>query len=210
MIAIPCCGGRENKREIRREAIISAAYDLFLEKGYEATTLGDVVSRSGGSLATLYAMFENKPGLLRAMVNHRCGSLSATLEAAMTGEEPVQDGLRQIGQHMYEELLNSRAVALKRVVIAQSLLQPELGRLLYESGPAAGQQRVAEYLERKMHAGELRLADSVAASQMFIQMIMGHFQQLLLMGQQDLPSEEDKANHLEFALSAFMQIYAPS
>ena len=33
------CGHHERKREIRREAILAAAYDLFLEKGYEATTL---------------------------------------------------------------------------------------------------------------------------------------------------------------------------
>jgi len=209
LVAFSRCSARETKREIRREAILTAAYDLFLEKGYDATTLGDVVSRSGGSLATLYEMFDNKPGLLRAMVSHRCESLGASLEAALGGAEPVQEGLRLIGQHMYRELLNPRAVGLKRVVIAQTLIQPDLGKLLYESGPAAGQHRVAQYLEQKMRAGELRTADPMAASQMFFQMIMGHFQQLLLMGQLDMPSEDEKAEHLDFALFAFLKIYSP-
>ena len=52
------------KREARRDAMLDAALELFLERGYGAISLTDVVKRSGGSLATLYELFGGKLGLL--------------------------------------------------------------------------------------------------------------------------------------------------
>ena len=46
----------------RKRAIIDAARALFVEQGYERTTLKDIVDRAGGSLATVYKVFGNKDG----------------------------------------------------------------------------------------------------------------------------------------------------
>src|SRR5687768_9552816 len=56
------------RRERRRGAMLDAARALFLEQGYDAVSLSDVVARSGGSLSTLYGLFGNKRGLLKAMM----------------------------------------------------------------------------------------------------------------------------------------------
>ena len=50
----------------RRRAILASARALFVEQGYEKTTLGEIVERAGGSLATVYKLFGNKDGLLEA------------------------------------------------------------------------------------------------------------------------------------------------
>ena len=59
------------RRERRRQAIIDAARDLFVERGYDAVSLSEIVKRSGGSLATLYALFDGKAGLLGAIVANK-------------------------------------------------------------------------------------------------------------------------------------------
>ena len=46
---------------------LQAAREVFLEQGYEAASVNDVVRRAGGSLATLYAQFGNKEGLFQAV-----------------------------------------------------------------------------------------------------------------------------------------------
>ena len=51
--------------------MIEAAESLFLEQGYDTTSLAAIVKRSGGSLATLYELFGNKQGLLRAIIELR-------------------------------------------------------------------------------------------------------------------------------------------
>src|SRR3546814_14641572 len=62
----------DTRRENRRRAILSAAESMFLEEGFERVSLGAIVRRSGGSLATVYDMFGNKQGLLRAVVDRGC------------------------------------------------------------------------------------------------------------------------------------------
>ena len=58
---------RPNARARRHVAILVAAEALFIEQGYERTSLAEIVRRSGGSLATLYDLFGNKQGLLHAI-----------------------------------------------------------------------------------------------------------------------------------------------
>jgi AcrR family transcriptional regulator len=61
----------DGRRGERRKAILDAAEEMFLEQGFARVSLGAIVRRSGGSLATVYEMFGNKQGLLRAVVHRR-------------------------------------------------------------------------------------------------------------------------------------------
>lgn len=208
MIAI--CESRGTRREARRQAILEAAYDLFLEKGYDSTTLGDIVRRSGGSLATVYELFESKPGLLRAMVQEQCGAVSSGMDRAFCSRQPVETTLREIAEHLFEQILRPRAVALFRVVVAQCAMQPELGKLLYDSGPALGKAKVAQYLQMQAEAGRIEVRDPQAAAQMFFQMVIGHHHHLLLMCAIDPPSRKAKAAHLDFAIESFLKVVSPA
>jgi AcrR family transcriptional regulator len=199
----PGTGQREKKRELRRQAILSAARELFLEKGYEATTLNDVVRRSGGSLATLYEMFENKPGLLRAMVNEHCTIISETIDRAISAHQPPREALWAISEHMFKKIMDPQATALFKAALAQ----PELGRQLYEAGPATGQAKVAEYLALQVEEGSMNIEDPVEAAQMFFQMMFGHFHQQILFGVPVELSEEERGRHFDRVLATFLRIY---
>lgn len=205
---ISICEQRETRREARRQAILDSAYDLFLEKGYEATTLSDVVGRSGGSLATLYELFESKPGLLRAMVQEQCGSVSDGMDRAFCSEQAIETTLREIAEHLFNQILRPRAVALFRVVVAQCVMQPDLGKLLYEAGPAVGKAKIAQYLQMQAEAGRIELGDPHATSQMFFQMVIGHYHHLLLMCSIDPPTGKARAAHLDFAIESFLKVVA--
>ena len=200
------CGHRETKREIRRDAILAAASELFLEKGYEATTLSDIVGRSGGSLATLYEMFENKPGLLRALVGDRCSQVSDTFDRVLSSEMPARDALRAIAEYKFEKVIDPNATALFKAALAQ----PDLARKLYEAGPANGEAMLAEYLASQSKAGNLSVDDPLFAAQMFFQMMFGHFHQQLLFGVPLTLSATEKARHFDKVLDAYFKIYGPA
>jgi TetR/AcrR family transcriptional repressor of mexJK operon len=199
------CGHHERKREIRREAILAAAHDLFLDKGYEATTLSDIVGRSGGSLATLYEMFEGKPGLLRALVSDRCSRVSDTIDRAASSHKPPREALREIAEYLFDKIIDASSIALFKAALAQ----PELGRKLYEAGPANGQAKVAKYLALESKNGNLSIDDPVFAAQLFFQMMFGHFHQQMLFGMPVTLTAADKARHFEKVMAAFFKIYGP-
>ena len=199
----PGSEGRESKREARREAILQAAHDLFLEKGYEATTLGDVVRRSGGSLATLYELFENKPGLLRALVTTKCGAMAQRIDDVVSAKRAPREALREIADFMFDKIVCPDSTALFKAALAQ----PDLGPQLYRAGPETGQAKVAEFLALKAQEGSLAIDDPHEAAGMFHQMMFGHFHQKLIFGLPVALTPEEKARHIDRVLTAFFKMY---
>lgn len=53
----------------RREQICDAALELFLEKGFAATTVRDICARSGVNQASIYDYIANKNDILRRLLN---------------------------------------------------------------------------------------------------------------------------------------------
>jgi AcrR family transcriptional regulator len=61
-------GKREVEIQATRDAILSAAKDLFQEFGYYRTSVEDVARRADVAPATIYYQFGTKPGLLDAVL----------------------------------------------------------------------------------------------------------------------------------------------
>src|SRR3546814_980697 len=124
-----CQMDRSSPRERRQSEILDAAESLFLEQGYERTSLAEIVKRSGGSLATLYELFVNKQGLLRAIATRWCDEvmLRSLADDATRGLSSVE--ILQRYAHRQKELMESaHALALLRMLISESLRDPELAR----------------------------------------------------------------------------------
>lgn len=77
--------------EESRQRILDAAEQLFLERGYEKTTLADVGRLAGISYGSIPWHFENKQGLLFAVVERAWNSISHTgpLPAGLPGLDIV-------------------------------------------------------------------------------------------------------------------------
>jgi AcrR family transcriptional regulator len=65
----------------RVAGLMAAAAALFVEKGYDATTMTEIASRAGASIGSLYLFFPTKPALAHAMLTELGDTLSARLDA---------------------------------------------------------------------------------------------------------------------------------
>ena len=75
-------GRNLRKGELRRAEILRVAEDLFYEKGYESTTLSDILHALGLSKGGFYHHFESKESLLQAICDKKAEeSYRAALEA---------------------------------------------------------------------------------------------------------------------------------
>lgn len=59
---------KDKKAADTRQRFITAARELFLEKGFGPTSMNQVAQRAGGSRANLYLHFRNKPDLMLALM----------------------------------------------------------------------------------------------------------------------------------------------
>lgn len=70
--------GRPSKADAAQidRRVIDAAWDVFLESGYELATMEQIAERAGITKTTLYLRHNDKAALLRATVNDRMSSWS--------------------------------------------------------------------------------------------------------------------------------------
>lgn len=57
----------DKKRNLTKKKIVSAAWQLFYEQGYENTTVDEIVELSGTSKGSFYHYFEGKDALLSSL-----------------------------------------------------------------------------------------------------------------------------------------------
>lgn len=79
---------RDSEKLELRQAILAAAGELILEKGYEAFSLRRVAERIGYSATTIYLYFENKDALVAAVIEEGFARFLRALEAVDT-EDPA-------------------------------------------------------------------------------------------------------------------------
>jgi AcrR family transcriptional regulator len=92
--------GRKRRGEghTRREEILQAAKELFLEEGYDHTTIRRIADRVGISAPALYLYFQDKEALLLALCDQTFEHLvQAISEIERTVADPL-DRIRRFGE----------------------------------------------------------------------------------------------------------------
>lgn len=91
--ALPAGRKRRGEGHTRREEILQAAKELFLEQGYDSTTIRRIADRVGISAPALYLYFKDKEALMLALCDQTFGHL---IEAIDEIEKTVADPLQRV------------------------------------------------------------------------------------------------------------------
>lgn len=178
-----CQIDRLSPRERRQSAILDAAESLFLEQGYERTSLAEIVKRSGGSLATLYELFGNKQGLLRAIATRWCDEamLRSLDDDAMQGVSGVEI-LRRYAHRQSELMESPHAVGLMRMLISESLRDHEFAMQIYLDLHVPALEELIELFAEWAATGRAEIDRPDAAARLFFDIVVGDSMLNTLMG----------------------------
>jgi TetR/AcrR family transcriptional repressor of mexJK operon len=205
----PALSRREERRDERRDAILDVARACFLAEGYVATSMSMIATRLGGSKGTLYNYFRSKEELFAAVVERQCSQLQEVLfDVSSVGEAP-RERLTHYARNFLALLLSPTAMALHRIVVAQSERFPVLGQAFYAAGPQVVMARIGAYLRELMDQGALRRADPLVAAQHFKDLAISGMHQPRLWGVIGDPTPEEIDAQVERAVDTFMRAYAP-
>lgn len=80
----------ERIRQIAIEKIRNAAMELFMKKGYHATSIGEIASHASISKGLLYNYFKGKEELLASMVRVRIDELIQVMNTAIALKSPAE------------------------------------------------------------------------------------------------------------------------
>ncbi|EWC58690.1 transcriptional regulator, TetR family [Actinokineospora spheciospongiae] len=155
----------------KRALILAAATALFLELGYDRTSLARIAERSGVSRATLFKQFPTKAALFDAMVTE---SWSTADEGDPPQAGDIVNGLSTIGRRYAELLSHPRMTDLFRIVIAELPRFPELANAQFSHGKLPYFESVRGYLLAEHEAGTVRVEDVDLAATQFLGMIANY------------------------------------
>jgi AcrR family transcriptional regulator len=120
----------EAHRESRRDQIVAAALACFAEKGFQRTSMADIIAASGLSAGAIYLQFAGKQQIAlevaRRVLSRRLGEFGEF--AGPPPADPIETLQRLLGG-MIEEMPNSRVLLQ---LWGEATYDPELAGLVDE------------------------------------------------------------------------------
>lgn len=118
----PAEGLRERKRRETARRIQNAGMRLFIERGYDATTLDDIAAAADISRRTFFHYFKSKDDILLSTQSTRAEELAAALREAPLGQRPL-DTVRNALLRVAERYPAKEMVALHRLMRSNQAVQ---------------------------------------------------------------------------------------
>ena len=187
------------------QTIADAACDLFVELGFQATTLDKVAQRAKISKLSIYRHFENKEDLFRAAIAARCHQFAP--QALFEGiDGSAEDQLMAVGSSLLRTLLRPDVRSVEAMVMADTTNQKSLSKLHYEAGPAHVIAQI-EALLRQLHAkAVLNVPDPLQSARLFAALFKGS--DLLIVARFDEARAEDDNEIESYCRSAVAMFIA--
>jgi Transcriptional regulator len=187
------------------QTIVDAAYELFVELGFQATTLDKVAQRAKISKLSIYRHFENKEALFSAAIADRCHQFAPQVFSESV-DGTAEDQLMAVGSSLLRILLSPDVRSVEAMVMADKTNQKSLSKLHYEGGPAYVIAQI-EALLRQLHArAVLDVPDPLGSARLFAALFKGS--DLLIIARFDEPRAEDNREIESYCRSAVKMFIA--
>ena len=170
-------GGRPSRETSEQlgELILDTATEMFLAHGFGATSIDAVAVHLRMSKRTFYHRFPDKEALFAAVVHRIIQRLRPAANIPLIEGGDVETVLERLAAMILHAALSPQAIALHRLIVAESSRFPQLARVLAHEGAAEEATKfIAGILEREVTAGRLKIDDTRFAAQQFLQMVVAN------------------------------------
>jgi AcrR family transcriptional regulator len=188
----------------RREALLRAATDVFLEQGYAATSIDAIIERAGGSKRNIYSEFGNKENLFTAIVAENAAKAVAALTIEEIDARDLRATLTAFGHRLMDIYMSPSLLGVYRVIISEAQRFPALVKKFYTQGPGRASARLAEVLDQARARGEIKTSDCARAADHFVSMIRGNLHLQVLVGLRAPPRAKEASELVESAVELFL------
>ncbi len=195
--------------EAKREAILDAAWDVFREVGYPATSMDEITRRAGGSKVSIYAHFGSKAALFEAVVHRRATAIAASYSAVQAQSNGAEEVVTALATAVVAGMTSPMVKDLHRLALSAQPGGPRIGSLLYKHGTLLLIQRVAEVFDQLMKSGELVEDDPVAAAEILFGLLLGTGYIRFALGVPDRLTPAAKQERIARAVRVFLATYHP-
>ncbi len=179
------------------------ALDIFLERGFEQTTIEAVAAAVGMTKRTIYTKHADKAALFKAAVRRaivRNIVPQDRLKTLDTGE--LESTLIAFARMRVANVGTAAGLRLQRILNTESYRFPEIFKWSYEEGAGSAIAYLADLLRRYDNAGAVCLDRPEMAANVFMSMVVSGPVRLIVSG--NPPSQHEIDERIEFAVRLFL------
>ncbi|MFC4595635.1 TetR/AcrR family transcriptional regulator [Sphingobium tyrosinilyticum] len=198
----PVKAGRPHAKEIerRKAKVIEMATELFVTKGYAATSFVEIAAKAGVATGTIYHHFGDKEKLFRRVVMAPDDSRPPI--PMLHRADTVETALVRLGQFICDMSLRPQAVRLIRLLIIDGRNFPDLMRDVAQSSFSQFQECIAEFFDRLAQSELIDHGDHGTTARIFIDLILGGYP---VANYGSWSTEMPSQDYIEARVSVFLQ-----
>lgn len=134
----------QEKKQFKRQALLDAAYELFLEQGMAKTSISEIASRAKVAKGTFYLYFADKGAILQVLLGRVSQKMlaDACTAAEALGRVPFADKILAVADYLVE-YLRQETLVLK--LIQRNLEWPCVSQMEEGQEPLSLVRRVIEF-----------------------------------------------------------------
>jgi TetR/AcrR family transcriptional regulator, mexJK operon transcriptional repressor len=159
-VAISARGKSKSNHKLRQgpgrptltnEELLDKALDLFLENGFERTTIDAITASAGMAKRTVYLRYSDKTALFKAALQRAIEDWIVPVERLRAAEsDDVEETLLRVGQILMENLMSPGGLRLLRITNAESARMPEIGAYTTQNGTGPTIAYLADLIQRRI------------------------------------------------------------
>ena len=140
--------------EVRRQAILAAALDVFSRHGFATARLDDVAAKAGIAKGTLYLYFASKEALFEELIRSRVTPLFDTLEN-VAGTAPPAALIARFFELFRTQVLGTERKLILRLLICEGARFPAIAEFYHREVVSRGLQLIRGAIRRAPPDGGL-------------------------------------------------------
>lgn len=188
-------------------ALLESATVLFLEQGYDAVSLDDIVKHAGGSKTTIYKYFGNKEGLFTAICDYRRELFFKDIcTAANQNTLDIRSYLIHTLINFHLHLKKEENKTFLRLILEQTQRNSELACHIHEQGPKQIQLAIARTLENAHKKGILKCENPLYSAQFYFG-ILRNLEWKILMNISIDENDQETINYITYCVDLFLDAH---
>lgn len=165
---------RRDQVEQRNAELLDHALDLFLERGFERTTIDAIAASVGMAKRTVYARYGDKAALFKAALQRAIDDMVVPIETLRAAErDGIENCLLSIARILVANLMSRAGLRLMRITNSEAYRMPEIGAYTYERGTRLTISYLADLFRRLRRAEghQLTQAEADDAAEAFLNLL---------------------------------------
>ena len=147
---------RAERAAERRQAIIEAALDEFIARGFAATRLDDIAKRAGVAKGTIYLHFKDKESMFEELIRTAIVPLVGRMHAPPPIGGSVRDAIETFAKTFIDEVASTRRGDIVRVIVAEGPRFPAIADFYYREVVSRGLAGMRALIELGIARGEIK------------------------------------------------------